>query len=169
MRKILLVAILIFTTIMISGCFGGLVSDEEYSTLISGITATKKNGETISYNLDILKDNIQFNNEIESADYCKLEIRNVKGCRVKSLCFFIRSSKDCILTFTLFTNNTELASVTMECASYIAEEIDFFLNETINLSTADNLYIKIEEIKGEDSANTTFVFDTLIIFFEENK
>ena len=47
MRKILLVAILIFTTIMISGCFGGLVSDEEYSTLISGITATKKNGETI--------------------------------------------------------------------------------------------------------------------------
>ena len=58
MKKILLVAILIFTTIMISGCFGGLVSDEEYSTLIIGITATKQNGETISYNLDILKDNV---------------------------------------------------------------------------------------------------------------
>ena len=169
MKKILLVAILIFTTIMISGCFGGLVSDEEYSTLISGITATKQNGETISYNLDILKDNIHFNNEIESAEYCKLEIRNVKECRVKSLCFFIRSSKDCILTFTLFTNDTEIASVTMECASYIAEEIDFFLNETIHLSTTDNLHIEIEEIRGDETEPTTFVFDTLIIFFEENK
>ena len=57
----------------------------------------------------------------------------------------------------------------MECASYISEEIDFFLNETIHLSTTDNLHIEIEEIRGDETEPTTFVFDTLIIFFEENK
>ena len=80
MKKFLLVAILIFTTIMISGCYGGIVSDEEYLNLIAGVTATKENGETINYSLNILRDEIHFNNEIESANYCKLEIQKLKNC-----------------------------------------------------------------------------------------
>lgn len=88
MKKFLLVVILLLTTITISGCYDGLVSDKEYSNIIGGIVATKDNGETVNYNLKILKDDIHFNNEIESAKYCKLEIMNVKKCDVKGLCFF---------------------------------------------------------------------------------
>lgn len=167
MKKFLLVAILIFTTIMISGCYGGIVSDEEYLNLIAGVTATKENGETINYSLNILRDEIHFNNEIESANYCKLEIQKLKNCNVRGVCFFVRSSDDSTLTFTLFHNNQKTSSITKFCERNSSTEIDFFLENSISFVASDTIHIEIEQ-QGDNEDKTPFVFDTLIIFFEES-
>lgn len=167
MKKFLLVVVLIITTVILSGCYDGLVSDEEYSNLIAGIVATKDNGESVSYNLDLLKDETHFNNEIESAKYCKLEILHEQECKVKSICFFVRSSQDSTFTFSIFSNDKMLDSFTKECKSFESEEIDFFLTESITLNSNNNLYILIEEQTEDSTPKTNFVFDTFVIFFEE--
>lgn len=79
--------------------------------------------------------------------------------------FFVRSSQNCTLTFSLFTNENLINSVTKKCESYKSEEIDFFLNQTVHLDYDSCFYILIEQ--QEDEEKTPFVFDTLIIFFQE--
>lgn len=167
MKKILLVVILLITTLTLSGCYDGLVSDEEYSNLIAGVTATKQNGQTVDYNLDILKDETHFNNEIESAVYCKLDIRQVKECKIKGLCFFVRSSQDCTLEFSMFTNNKMLVSMVYDLKSFESQEVGLFPQEGFILNDSNSLHIEINEQNNYEE-KTKFVFDTFVIFFEES-
>ncbi len=168
MKKFLLVVVLLITPFILSGCYDGLVSDEEYPNLIAGIEATKDNGETVNYSINILKDETHFNDEIESAVYCKLEIRQVKKCKIKGVCFYVRSSQDCTLDFSIFTNDNLMQSSTKETQSFVSEEITFFFDESVILDDYNKLYIQVDEqLKNETDTRTSFVFDTLIIFFEE--
>lgn len=168
MKKFLLIAIVFLACIMLSGCYDGLVSEEEYSGLIEGIVATKDGAESVTYKLDILKDEIEFNGEIQSATYSRIEILPIKECKVKGLSFCIRCSQNATLGLSIFTNDKFLDSAIYDCKSFEVQDVYFFFDESVVLNDENSLYILVDEqTESGRVQKTKFVFDTLLIFFEE--
>lgn len=169
--SIALISMLIFTVLLFSGCVEGFVSDDEYKTLISGVTAYDDKGNNYFYGNEILQNNVEFDTQIEYKNYCKLEIRKVKDCKIRGAVFVVRSLETTTLKFTFFANDVQLISKQKMIEKDRTVDIDLFF-EPYPISLSDNLYIEIEQIseknnKEENDENIKYKFDGFMVAFGE--
>ena len=59
-------------------------------------------------------------------------------------------------------NDDVLSTFSFEALTQEIEDVNLVIDEAVNISSTDNFYITIE-----NSNNATFVFDTMIFFFDE--
>lgn len=159
--------ILILASFCFTGCVSGVVSEEQYSEIISGVNAEDKDGNSVYYETKTLVDNTQFNTNIQSKPYCRLDIYFRQSCQTKGVVFIVRSSEDCTLKFTILIDEDIKATKTKELKKGITTDIDMFFDGTFSCNSISDFYIEIEEQKNEDEELTSFQFDSLIIFLEE--
>lgn len=161
-----LICLLLMTTILLSACVSGIVSEKEYHKLFSGVNAFYNEEESINYEMKLLVDNKEFNHEIESKQYCKLDINLQQNCQIKGIVFLVRSSENVDLEFTVFNDLEIVKNKTKFFTKNSSTEVDLFFENTLNISTSNEFYIEIKQPKNEDK-KVSFQFDSLVIFLEE--
>lgn len=165
---IMIILTIIISTFMFTGCVSGVVSQEQYSEIFDGVSATDYDNNTVFYQMKTLVDNEKFNNELQSRTYCKLDIYLKKSCQIKGVVFLLRSSQDCSLKFTTYIDGEKYAENERSFFADKDQDIDLFFEEGIKANQLSDFYIEIEELnKTEDEEKTAFKFDSLIIFLEE--
>ena len=162
------ILIILFAIICLTGCVSGLPNAETYNTLIDGVSAHSYDGEVVFYDMNILIDNVEFNPQIQSKPYCRLDIQQKQTVEIKGVVFIVRSSSNCTLKFTVNNNLNQIISITKNLQNNVTENIEMFFDNTQTVEENANLYIEIEEILlTEEDEKSNFVFDTLFIFFNE--
>jgi len=162
------ILIILIASLVLTGCVSGVASEEQYTEIFDGVDAQDKDGNSVYFQMRTLVDNTQFNSNIPSKPYCKLDIYLKQSCQIKGVIFIVRSSNNCTLKFTTFIDGEEKSTKTKEITSGVVCDIDLFFDSTYNCNTRSDFYIEIEEQnKSEDDEKTAFQFDSLVIFLEE--
>ena len=140
------ILIILIASLTLTGCVSGVVSEKQYNEIFDGVDAQDKYGNSVYYQMRTLVDNIEFNSNIQSKAYCKLDIYIKQSCQIRGLFFIIRSSENCTLT----------------------KSVDLFFENEIACDNKTDLYIEVEEIKNsEEKSDTKYQFDSLVIFLSE--
>ena len=74
----------------------------------------------------------------------------------------VKPTENATLTFTLTKNGESLKSTTLTLESDEVGNVDLLLENAVNFSASDELAIVISQ-----ADNISFVFDTMIFFFDE--
>lgn len=160
----------ILAMISLSGCIRGVVSENQYKELFAGVVAQDESGNTIYYEMKTLVDNIKFNSSLQSKPYCKLDIYILESCQIRGTVFLIRSSENCTLKFTTFIDGEIKVTKTKTISANSNCDIDLFFDNSKLCNAKSDFYIEIEELgKQKDEQKTNFMFDSLIIFLEEQE
>ncbi len=163
-----LILIILASTLCLSACVSGVVSEKQYTEIFSGVNAEYDDGNSVYYQMRTLVDNTQFNESIQSKPYRKLDIYISQSCQIKGIVFVVRSSENCTLKFTAYVDEEIVSVKTKTLSGSVVSDIDLFFNITYACNTGTNFYIEIEELnKQEDEENTEFQFDSLVIFLQE--
>lgn len=166
------IALALFVVLLLILCggagSGGTVTQEQYESMVSGITAEISESESKIYSLEKLTDDIQFNSEIENKAYTKLTINKTKSFKTLGVVFLTKADNNCSIKFTLMKNDEVLKSTTLSLEADTESDINLLLATSVDISLEDNFYIKVEETGlSEGEEKTNFVFDSLLSFFDE--
>lgn len=160
--------VMIFTCILFTGCVSGVVSEEQYSEIFDGVDAQDEDGNSVYYQMRTLVDNTEFNSNIQSKAYCRLDIYIKQSCQIRGMVFIIRSSENCTLKFTTFIDGESQTAKTVEAKENITTSVDLFFDEAVSCNQFSDLYIEVEETtNSEDNHKTKFKFDSMVIFIQE--
>jgi len=163
-----ILTIILIITNCFTGCVFGVISEDQYCELFDGVYCLDENGNIVYYQMRTLVDNIEFNTNIISKPYCKLDIYLKQSCQIKGIVFIVRSSKNCSLKFTTYLNNEFIKTNTKEITSEGITDIELIFGNSVLCNLDTEFYIEIEELnKQEDEEKTSFQFDSLIIFLQE--
>lgn len=162
------ILIILIASLVLTGCVSGIVSEEQYTEIFDGVEAQDEDGNSVYYQMKTLVDNTQFNTNIQSKPYCKLDIYLKQSCQIRGVVFIVRSSENCTLKFTTYIDGEIKTTKTKDITSGAQCDIDMFFSEACNCNTRSDFYIQIEEQnKMKDEEKTDFQFDSLVIFLEE--
>lgn len=162
------ILIILFTNLTFTGCISGVISEEQYSEKFDGVEAQDENGNSVYYQMRTLVDDIEFNSNIQSKAYCRLDIYIKQSCQIRGIVFIVRSSENCSLKFTTFINKNVVATQSIEARKNEIANVNLFFENVFNCDSKTELYIEINEIKkAEDLSRTNYQFDDLIIFLME--
>ena len=162
------ILIILIASLTLTGCVSGVVSEKQYSEIFDGVDAQDKDGNSVYYQMRTLVDNIEFNSNIQSKAYCKLDIYIKQSCQIRGLVFIIRSSENCTLKFTTFIDDEIITSQTVEAKNNTTKSVNLFFEKAIACDNKTDLYIEVEEIKNsEEKSDTKYQFDSLVIFLSE--
>lgn len=160
--------VMILTCILFTGCVSGVVSEEQYNEIFDGVEAQDENGNSVYYQMRTLVDSTEFNSNIQSKAYCRLDIYIKQSCQIRGIVFIVRSSENCTLKFTTFIDEEHQATKTIEAKENITTSVDLFFEDAVSCNQFSDLYIEVEEItNSEDNHKTKFQFDSMIIFLKE--
>jgi len=160
--------ILIFSSISLTACVAGVVSEKQYIEFFSGVDAIDEHGNSVFYEMKTLVDNIEFNTNIQSKSYCKLDVYLKQSCQIKGVVFLVRSSKKATYKFTTCINEMIVSTNIKEINENSTTIIELFFNDTYECKNSDEFYIEIEELNlVENEEKSKFVFDSLIVFLQE--
>ena len=162
---------IILIALLLTGCVAGFVDDEQYQTLISGVTAYDDENNSYYFDNEILINNVEFDTQIEYKKYCRLEIRKVNNCKIRGIVFVVRSLETGTLKFTVFANDVQLYSKQKEVKENVTEDIDLFF-EPYYFLTSDVLYISVEQTNLEEQDEgelelMNYSFDGVMVAFGE--
>ena len=168
LNKIIFVCIMMISMIILTGCFSGVVYENQYCEIFGGIDSEYGDGNSVYYQMKTLVDNTEFNNTIQSKHYCKLDISLKQKCQIKGVVFIVRSLDTCTLKFTTFIDEVEKSTITKEIEKEIVYGIDMFIDNAEALISDSNYLLQIKELnKQEDEERTSFIFDSFVIFLQE--
>jgi len=168
LKKIYMVISILAIPFLMTGCVSGIVSTDEYCNLINGVNAYYSENDSVYFDMRTLIDDTEFNECIQSKSYCKLDIDFKKSCQIKGIVFNVRSSKYCALKFTTLIDDEEIAFTNANLFADKIVNIAMFFDSTFIVDSTRFLSVRIdEEVQNENSENSTFQFDDLIIFLGE--
>lgn len=169
-NKILIGAGILLTVFVIFLIFLGgagstdkIVTEEELKVTIENVTCQVNDEEDdITYQLGYLSNDVQFDNELQTKSYNKIIVNQKVDINFLGTAFMVKPTKDTTLTFTLTKNGESLKSTTLSLESDEVGNVDLLLENAVNFSASDELAIVISQ-----TDNISFVFDTMIFFFDE--
>jgi len=160
----ILLTVFIFFLLAICGASGGdkIVTEEELKATITNISCQVDDEETMNYELGYLTNNIEFDEEIKSRNYKKIVINKQTDINFLGVAFCVKSTDDTTLNFTLTKNGETLTTnnISLECD--VKGNTELLLENAVQCSATDELAIVISQTE-----DVSFVFDTLIFFFDE--
>lgn len=160
----ILLTVFIVFLIIICGASGGdkTVTQDELTQTIENVVCDVQDENSINYNISLLTNDTQFDNEILEKSYSQININTLKDFNSHGVVFRVRTTADTTLTFNLIKNDDVLSTFSVEALTQEIEDVNLVIDEAVSISSTDNFYITIE-----NTNNATFVFDTLIFFFDE--
>jgi hypothetical protein len=160
---IAMIIVFIFTLIFLSGAtYTNVPTTENLSQVITGVTCEDSDENRTDYDISILTNNTQFENEILSKNYSKITIEHSQSFESLGLAFIIRTNEKTSLEISLMKNDEVLKTTTLEFETGVSQSVNLLLNEANSVSLTDNFYIKISQ-----QQDTTFRFDTMVFYFDE--
>ena len=160
----ILLTIFIVFLIAICGASGGnkVVKKEVLEQTISDVVCQDKDDNSINYNISLLTNNKEFDAELLERNYTKAEFKTKKDFVTLGTSFRVVTSVDTTFEVSLMKNDECLKTDTVEVNKDSVGNINLVLEEGVEIKTTDKFYITFSNNSG-----TTFVFDTLLLFFDE--
>ena len=157
----------VFIIFLIAICGGSstdkIVTEEELKVTIENVTCqVNEEEDDITYQLGYLSNDIQFDNELQTKSYNKIIVNQKVDINFLGTAFMVKPTENATLTFTLTKNGEGLKSTTLTLESDEVGNVDLLLENAVNFSASDELAIVISQ-----ADNISFVFDTMIFFFDE--
>ncbi|MBR1984756.1 MAG: hypothetical protein IKA31_03360 [Clostridia bacterium] len=157
----------VFIIFLIAICGGSstdkIVTEEELKVTIENVTCqVNEEEDDITYQLGYLSNDIQFDNELQTKSYNKIIVNQKVDINFLGTAFMVKPTENATLTFTLTKNGESLKSTTLTLESDEVGNVDLLLENAVNFSASDELAIVISQ-----ADNISFVFDTMIFFFDE--
>lgn len=161
------VLLTVFVIFLIALCGGSttdkIVTQEELKNTISTVTCeVNEEEDNVTYELAYLSNNVRFDNELYSKSYNKIIVNQMVDINLLGTAFEVKPNDAATLNFTLTKNGESLKTVTLELENGQVGSVDLLLENAVNFSVSDELAIVISQ-----SDNISFVFDTMIFFFDE--
>jgi len=151
-----------------TGCIDGIVSEDNYCDFINGVNAYYSENDSVYFEMRTLIDDTEFNENIQSKSYCKLDIDFKKSCQIKGVVFNVRSSNNCTLKFTALIDDEEITFTKENLLTDEIINVAMLFENTFNVDSGESVTVKIEEeLQNENDEKSTFQFDDLIIFLGE--
>lgn len=160
----ILLTVFIVFLIVICGASGGnkTLSQDELKEVTPTVVCETKDGNKISYDITLLTNSTEFDAEILSRNYSKITINKNSNFKTYGLTFRLKTEGDSTLNISLMKNDELLSSKEVKAEEGIIESVNLILENCVEIATTDSFSIVIT-----NSADTNFVFDTLIFYFEE--
>lgn len=156
----------VFIIFLIAICGGSgadkIVTQEELKATITNISCQVDDEETINYELSYLSNNVEFDEEIKARNYKKIVVNQQNEIEFLGVAFMIKSTDDTTLNFSLTKNGEVVTTSEVNLETDTKASVELLLEESMNISTTDELAIVISQTK-----DVSFVFDTMIFFFDE--
>ena len=138
------------------------ISQEDLQTNISGITCQYDGGEDLTFDISTITNDAHFDNSLVSRNFNKIKINTTKDFKTLGLGLIVKPTVMTNFTFTLYKNSEELATDTFELDTNAVKTVDLHLEESVDITTADEFYITIQQ-----ETKNPFAFDTFVFFFDE--
>ena len=161
------VLLTVFVIFLIALCGGSttdkIVTQEELKNTISTVTCeVNEEEDNVTYELAYLSNNVQFDSELYSKPYSKIVVNKMVDINFLGTAFEVKTNDAATLNFTLTKNGESLKTITLELENGQVGSVDLLLENAVNFSASDELAIVISQ-----TDNISFVFDTMIFFFDE--
>lgn len=160
----ILLTVFIIFLVVICGASGGdkIPTEETLKTTFSNVTCEVKNGSNINYDLALLTNNVEFDNQIQTKNYTKVKLNQTTNFKSLGVAFILKSDSEISLNISLMKNDEILKNTTANLSSNVMSNVDLLLDNSIEISANDNFYISFEQ-----TTTDPFVFDTIITFIDE--
>lgn len=168
-KKFIIIAGIVFAIflvflIAICGSAGGnkTITKEELDTTISNISCKVKNGDDITYDMSVISNDISFDSSVQNKQYEKITVNKLKDFKSLGLAFIAKSNEDFTLNISLNKNEETLKTTSVVFKDGKMQSVNLLLEQPIEIKTTDEFTITFSQ---ED--NCSFMFDTLLFFFDE--
>jgi len=160
----ILLTVFIIFLVVICGASGGdkIPTEETLKTTFSNVTCEVKNGSNINYDLSLLTNNIEFDNQIQTKNYTKVKLNQTTNFKSLGVAFILKSDSEISLNISLMKNDEILKTTTSNLSTNVMSNVDLLLDNSVEISASDNFYISFEQ-----TTTDPFVFDTIITFIDE--
>lgn len=161
---ILLTVFIVFLIIICGASSGGnnTLPEEELKEVVMSVTCDVKDEESLTYDMSILVDETQFNDEIQNKNYTKIKFNQSQNFKSLGVDFVVKGTENSNFTFSLMRNDETLKTITLNITNTNFTDVNLTLSEATEISAADDFYISISQ-EGESQ----FVFDTMLFFLSE--
>lgn len=161
---ILLTVFIVFLIIICGASSGGnnTLPEEELKEVVMSVTCDVKDEESLTYDISILVDETQFNDEIQTKNYTKIKFNQSQNFNSLGVAFIAKTFDNSNITFELMKNDEILKSSQINFENSVEKDVNLSLEQAVEVSATDEFYIAISQ-EGENQ----FVFDTMLFFLSE--
>ncbi len=159
----IVLAIFIIFLFILAGSSGNdkVPNEDNLKQNITGITCETQTQGNFDYDISLITNDTQFDDQISSRKYTRIVINHTQDLKSYGLGFTVRSDESADLTFTLMKNDEVLKSDTLSLLSRQVATVNLSLENPIEISVSDNFYIEVTL-----SEDTTFAVDTFLFFMD---
>ena len=140
----------------------GVPEPEVLERKITGITCETQSQGSFDYDLSIITNETDFDNNIQHRQYTKIVINHSADLESLGVGFAIKSDLNTTMTVTLMKNDEVLKADTFELQEGQVDTANLTLENPTTIAAGDNFYITITM-----SENATFAVDTFLFFMNE--
>lgn len=161
---ILLTIFIVFLVIICGASSGGnnTLPEDDLKQIVYGVTCDVKDEESIDYDMSILLDETQFNDNIQNKNYTKIKFNQSQNFDSLGIAFMVKANENCSLNFSLMKGDEVLKTTNVSLENGIVQDVNLTLENAVSVSANDEFYISINQ-----TGESPFVFDTMLFFLSE--
>ena len=161
---ILLTVFIVFLIIICGASSGGnnTLPEEELKEVVMNVTCDVQDEESLTYDMSILVDETQFNDEIQNKNYTKIKFNQSQNFNSLGVDFIVKTTDNATITFSLMKNEEVLNSTTLTFENSVFTDVNLTPGSAVEVSAEDEFYVVISQ-----SNETQFVFDNMLFFLSE--
>ena len=160
----LLLTFFIFILILLAGSCSSdnVLPQNELKNIIPSVQCEVENNDAISYDIALLTNDVNFDNDIENQQYTKIIINKQKDFKTLGTSFVLRSKEDSTFNISLYKNGEVLKNISLNIKAGAQENVNLTLSKAIGISQSDSFAITFEQ-----DTKSNFAFDTFLFFFDK--
>lgn len=161
---ILLTIFIVFLVIICGASSGGnnTLSEDDLKQIIYDVSCDVKDEESIDYDMSILLDETQFNDNIQNKNYTKIKFNQSQNFDSLGIAFMVKANENCSLNFSLMKGDEVLKTTNVSLENGVVQDVNLTLENAVSVSANDEFYISINQ-----TGESPFVFDTMLFFLSE--
>lgn len=161
---ILLTIFIVFLVIICGASSGGnnTLIEDDLKQIVYGVSCDVKDEESIDYDMSILLDETQFNDNIQNKNYTKIKFNQSQNFDSLGIAFMVKANENCSLNFSLMKGDEVLKTTNISLENGVVQDVNLTLENVVSISANDEFYISINQ-----TGESPFVFDTMLFFLSE--
>lgn len=161
---ILLTIFIVFLVIICGASSGGnnTLQEDDLKQIVYGVSCDVKDEESIDYDMSILLDETQFNDNIQNKNYTKIKFNQSQNFDSLGIAFMVKANENCSLNFSLMKGDEVLKTTNVSLENGVVQDVNLTLENAVSVSANDEFYISINQ-----TGESPFVFDTMLFFLSE--
>lgn len=161
---ILLTIFIVFLVIICGASSGGnnTLLEDDLKQIVYGVSCDVKDEESIDYDMSILLDETQFNDNIQNKNYTKIKFNQSQNFDSLGIAFMVKANENCSLNFSLMKGDEVLKTTNVSLENGVVQDVNLTLENAVSVSANDEFYISINQ-----TGESPFVFDTMLFFLSE--